>query len=45
MLSLAFAGIAIGAARAGGGAWIIAVTAAVLAFWLGSLSLGSLRRP
>ncbi|MDP8910575.1 MAG: hypothetical protein M3M94_00725 [Actinomycetota bacterium] len=45
VLSLAFAVIAIAAARAGGSAWVIAATAIVLALWLGSLSLASLRGP
>ena len=43
-LCVALLGIAYAAARAGGGAWVIALAAVGLALWLGSLSLKILRR-
>jgi hypothetical protein len=42
-LAVGFAAIAIFAARAGGGAWVIAVASAVLAFWMGELGYRALR--
>jgi hypothetical protein len=42
VLTLAFAGIAVGAG--GAGRWVIAVAAAALAAWMGSLALTVLRR-
>ena len=42
VLTVAFAGIAIGGASAG--RWVIAVAAAALAFWMGSFAWAALRR-
>jgi hypothetical protein len=42
-LALGFAAIAIFAARAGGGAWVIAVAGAALAVWMGELAYRALR--
>jgi hypothetical protein len=42
VLTLAFAGIAVGSGLAG--RWPIAVAAAALAVWMGSFALGALRR-
>jgi len=44
-LCVALLGVAYTAARAGGGAWVVAVAAVALAFWLGSLGVKILRRP
>ena len=44
VLAIFFAGIAITAGWAGGSAWVIAVAAAVLALWLTSVSVSSLRQ-
>jgi hypothetical protein len=38
-----FAAIAITAAFAGGGAWVVAATAGVLALWMGDLAIRALR--
>jgi hypothetical protein len=43
-LCVALLGIAYEAARAGGGAWVIAAAATGLALWLGSLGVKILRR-
>jgi len=45
-LTLAFAGIAVGAAvgATGAGRWIIALGAAVIAAWMGSFARAALRR-
>jgi len=43
-LSICLLGIGYEAARAGGGAWVIAAAAVGLALWLGSLGLKILRR-
>jgi hypothetical protein len=42
VLTVAFAGIAIGGASAG--RWVIAVAAAALALWMGSFAWAALRR-
>jgi hypothetical protein len=42
VLTLAFAGIALGAASAG--KWVIALGAAVIAAWMGSFAWSALRR-
>jgi hypothetical protein len=42
LLTLAFAGIAVGSATAG--RWVIAFAAAAIAFWMGSFALAALRR-
>jgi hypothetical protein len=42
VLTLAFAGIAVGSATAG--RWVIALAAAAIAFWMGSFALAALRR-
>ncbi len=42
VLTLAFAGIAVGSGAAG--RWVIAVAAAALAAWMGSFALAALRR-
>ena len=42
VLTLAFAGIAVGSAAAG--RWVIAVTAAAIAAWMGSFAVAALRR-
>jgi hypothetical protein len=46
VLTLAFTGIAVGAAvgAAGAGRWIIALGAAVIAAWMGSFAWTALRR-
>ena len=43
ILALGFAAIAVFAALAGGGAWVIAVAAAALAVWMGELAYGTFR--
>jgi hypothetical protein len=43
-LSVCLLGVAYAAARAGGGAWVIAGAALVIAAWLGSAGIGILRR-
>ena len=42
VLTLAFAGIAAAAARAG--VWIVALAAAALSVWMGGMAAGALRR-
>jgi hypothetical protein len=42
-LAIGFAAIALFAARAGGGAWVIAVAGAALAVWMGELAYRALR--
>jgi len=42
VLTLAFAGVAVGSATAG--RWVIAAAAAAIAFWMGSFALAALRR-
>ena len=42
-LAVGFAAIAIFAATAGGGAWVIAVAAAALAVWMGGLAYRAFR--
>jgi hypothetical protein len=42
VLTVAFAGIALGAGTAG--RWVIAFAAAALAFWMGSFAWAALRR-
>jgi hypothetical protein len=42
VLTLAFAGIAAGAATAG--RWVIAAAAAAISFWMGSFAVQALRR-
>jgi hypothetical protein len=37
-------GVGYAAARAGGGAWVIAVAAVAIALWLGNAGLAMLRR-
>jgi hypothetical protein len=43
-LCVALLGVAFEAARAGGGAWVIAVAAVAVALWLGNLGVTILRR-
>jgi hypothetical protein len=43
LLAACFAGMAVWAARAGGGAWIIAAAAGLLALWLGEQAFRALR--
>jgi hypothetical protein len=43
VLAIGFAAIALFAARAGGGAWVIAVAGAALAVWMGELAYRALR--
>ncbi|HET6656944.1 MAG TPA: hypothetical protein VFG61_03520 [Gaiellaceae bacterium] len=43
VLAVGFAAIAIFAATAGGGAWVIAVAAAALAVWMGELAYRAFR--
>ena len=43
LIAAAFAGIAYSAGKAGGGAWVIALAAGVLAFWMLGLALRGLR--
>jgi hypothetical protein len=43
LIAAAFGGIAYTAARAGGGAWVIALCAGALAFWMLGLALRGLR--
>jgi hypothetical protein len=38
LLALGLAGIAVGAALAGGGAWVVAFAAGALALWLGDFA-------
>ncbi len=42
-LTVAFAGVAYTAARAGGGAWVVAVAAALLAVWMAEMAYKALR--
>ena len=42
LLTLAFAGVAVGSATAG--RWVIAAAAAAIAVWMGSFALAALRR-
>jgi hypothetical protein len=44
VLCIALLGVGYAAARAGGGAWVIAAAATGLALWLGSLGVKILRR-
>ena len=43
-LAVCFLGVAYTAARAGGGAWVIAAAAFAIALWLGSAGISILRR-
>jgi hypothetical protein len=43
LLTAGFAALAIYAALAGGGAWVIAVASAALAVWMGDLAFRTLR--
>jgi len=43
-LCVCFVGVAYGAARAGGGAWVIAAASLAIAVWLGNAGVGMLRR-
>ncbi len=43
-LSVCLLGVAYAAARAGGGMWVIAVSALAIAVWLGNAGLTLLRR-
>ena len=43
LIAAGFAGVAVAAGFAGGGAWVIAATAALLALWMGELALRALR--
>jgi hypothetical protein len=43
VLAVGFAAIAIFAATAGGGAWVIAVAAGALAVWMGELAYRAFR--
>jgi hypothetical protein len=43
VIALGFAAMAVFAARAGGGAWVIAVAGAGLALWMGELAYKALR--
>jgi hypothetical protein len=43
VLAVGFAGVAIFAATAGGGAWVIAVAAGALAVWMAELAFGAFR--
>jgi hypothetical protein len=43
LLALGFAAIAVFAARAGGGAWVIAVAGSALGVWMGELAYRALR--
>jgi hypothetical protein len=43
-LSVCLFGVGYAAARAGGGAWVIAIAAAGIAVWLGTTGLAILRR-
>ena len=43
VLAVGFAAIAIYAARAGGGTWVIAIAGAALAVWMGELAYRALR--
>jgi hypothetical protein len=38
ILAVGFAGIAVAAAMAGGGAWVIAAAAGLLALWMGEMA-------
>ena len=42
-LTIAFAGVAYTAARAGGTAWIVAVAAALLGLWMAEMAYKALR--
>jgi hypothetical protein len=43
LLAVGFAAIALFAARAGGGAWVIALAGVALALWMGELAYRTLR--
>ena len=43
-LSVCLLGVAYAAARAGGGAWVIAAASLAIAVWLGNAGIGMLRR-
>jgi len=43
VLAVGFAAVAIFAASAGGGAWVIAVSCGALALWMGELAYRALR--
>jgi L-serine deaminase len=43
VLSVGFAAVAIFAASAGGGAWVIALASGALAVWMGELAYRALR--
>jgi hypothetical protein len=43
-LGVCLLGVAYAAARAGGGAWVIALAAGAIAVWLGNAGLAMLRR-
>ena len=43
-LSVCLVGVAYAAARAGGGAWVIAAASFAIAVWLGNAGIGMLRR-
>ena len=43
-LSVCLLGVGYAAARAGGGAWVIAVASVAIALWLGNAGLSILRR-
>ncbi len=43
LIAAGFAAIAVYAATAGGTAWVIALTAGVLALWMGDLAIRALR--
>ena len=43
-LSICLFGVGYAAARAGGGAWVIAMAAAAIAVWLGTTGLAILRK-
>jgi len=42
-IAVGFAGIAVAAALAGGGAWVIAVASGLLAAWMGEMALRAFR--
>jgi hypothetical protein len=43
LIAAGFAGIAVAAALAGGGAWVIAVASGLLAAWMGEMALRAFR--
>ena len=43
LIAICLAGVAFAAARAGGGAWVIALGAGVLAVWMAELAYRALR--